>query len=95
MANKKSYIYIFLSLCILSILTVGLYYNTESQETEHYIIKEQNGSLAIFSEDGTLINSITEANLNTLPDEEKEKLKKGIDAFSQEELVSLIEDFLC
>ena len=95
MRIKKSSLYIFLSVCILSVLLVGSYYDGETTVTEHYILKEQNGILAIFSEDGTLINSITEANLNTLPDEEKEKLKNGIDAFSQEELVSLIEDFLC
>ena len=92
---KKSSLYIFLSVCILSVLLVGLYYSNENTATEHYILKEMNGVLAIFSDDGTFIRDIKDTNLSTLPEEEKEKLKKGIDAFSKEELTSLIEDFLC
>ena len=95
MLSKKGSSYIFLSVCMLSVLVVGLYHSNCESPDEHFILKEHDGALAIFSDDGTLIRDIPDTNLNAIPEEDKEKLKQGINAFSEEELASLIEDFLC
>ncbi len=95
MPLKKSHVYIFLCLCIIFILIVGIYFSSDSAMQTAYILKATDGSLAVFSTEGQLLENISPINLSALPDADRKKLQEGIPATSEEELVSLIEDFLC
>lgn len=95
MPLKKSHIYIFLCLCIISVLIVGIYFSSDSAMQTAYILKAADGCLAVFSTDGQLLESISQINFSVLPDADRKKLQQGIPVATEEELVSLIEDFLC
>ena len=94
MYKKSNNIYIFLSLCLICLLIIGVYFFPEKTDEAAYTLKEYSGSLAVFTTDGSIIESINDSNIASLPPDDREKLKKGITVFSEEELISLIEDFL-
>ena len=94
MKVKRASIYLFFSICIIAILVIGIYFYQKNIPTG-YILTEVDGKLTVFTENGTHIDTIKEADTSILPEADREKLKQGITVFSQEELISLIEDFLC
>ena len=55
-------------------------------------IRESDGKIGIFTEDGFLIRTI-DVSVNTLPDADREALSQGITVNSWRELIDLIEDF--
>jgi len=56
------------------------------------ILKEYNGSIGVFSEQGELLDVIN-VPVVTLPLSERQQLQKGIKTKSEKELYSLIEDY--
>jgi len=58
-----------------------------------YILKESDGYVAVFSSNGTQPLQTTAIRVNGLRQADQALLKDGITAASQEELLSLLEDF--
>ena len=58
-----------------------------------YLIKEQNGKVALFSSDGTLLREV-EIPLRALPQKDREMLANGIKIKDDAELYSLIQDYI-
>ena len=68
----------------------------EGESTQHYIIGEYDGYVAVFYEkeiNGTKIKEITDISISSLPKEEQEKLKKGINIIGKLELIKFLEDY--
>lgn len=68
----------------------------EGESTQHYIIGEYDGYVAVFYEkeiNGTKIKEITDISISSLPKEEQEKLKKGINITGKLELIKFLEDY--
>lgn len=63
---------------------------------EHYIVKEKDGYIAVYSldnEEEETIDFITEISVQFLPLTDSEKLKTGIRVYGKDNLNSLLEDF--
>lgn len=63
---------------------------------EHYMVKEKNGTIAIYTvdeNDKETLKEETKIATEYLPEEDLEKIKNGIRIYGQEALNSLIEDF--
>ncbi len=67
--------------------------NTQNKETEDFIIKEYNGSVAVFENGKNLPFKTTETMVADLPTADRELLKKGINVGSPEELSRILEDY--
>lgn len=61
-------------------------------ETVSFILKEYDGYIGIFDNAGVLIDVI-DVQIKSLPEADRNMLRTGIYAFSQNELMSLIEDY--
>ena len=59
---------------------------------ERLCIREADGKIGVFTEDGFLIRTI-DVIIQTLPEADREALSQGITVNSWRELISLIEDF--
>lgn len=58
-----------------------------------YTVKEYNGNVAVFSFGNTYPIEVLECPVNSLPDDEAQKLSVGIDIKTEEELQQLIEAY--
>lgn len=68
----------------------------DAESTQHYIVKDYDGIVAIFYEtpiEGNDIKEITDIMTNTLPKEEQDKLKQGIKIIGKEQLYKLLEAY--
>lgn len=64
---------------------------------EHYLVKEYQGEIGVFylnPVDGNDLKQIIDINVAQLRQDDREKLKQGIQVDSEKELVQLIEDFI-
>lgn len=61
-------------------------------ESVGYVLREYEGKLGIFRGDSENPYKIVSVNLNLLSDYDREELKEGIEADSEEEINRLIED---
>ena len=57
-----------------------------------YIMREYNGKLAVFNDDGT-VYKVYEINVELLPEYDRKILKKGIQITGEEELRARVEDY--
>lgn len=91
-------IIIFLSLgFITSNLTKMNAYQTSTYENTtdfHYILKDYNGKIALFTSDREAPVEVYDIFTNSLPDRDAEKLSKGITASDEKELSKLLETYL-
>lgn len=68
----------------------------DEESTQHYILSEYDGYIAIFYEkeiNGTNLKDITSIHINSFPPEEQEKIKKGIKIKGKEELIKILQDY--
>ena len=68
----------------------------EGESTQHYIIGEYEGYIAVFYEkyiNDTNIKEITNIPLESLPQEEQDRIKKGIKITGKEELMKFLESY--
>lgn len=68
----------------------------DAESTQHYIVKDYDGIVAVFYKtpiEGNDIKEITDIMTNTLPKEEQDKLKQGIEIKGKEELYRLLEGY--
>lgn len=75
---------------------VTFYEEKEGICNEHYIIRDNNGYLAIYAIDSfgkETLKETTEIVTSYLPETDKEKLKEGIQAIGKEELNARLEDY--
>lgn len=75
---------------------VIFYEEKEGICNEHYIIKDNNGYVAIYTVDSfgkETLKEITEIVTTYLPETDKQKLKEGIKAIGKEELNTHLEDY--
>ncbi|MBR3767182.1 MAG: BofC C-terminal domain-containing protein [Clostridia bacterium] len=93
MNRKQGLIYIFLCVTLISIFITGIYFYDTDNKNEYYLLKEYDGKLAVFSENGTSLLEITDVDINIFPEDDKKSLQEGIKAYSEDELYRLIEDF--
>lgn len=66
---------------------------TTAPNAAGYILKEYNGTLALFRENSEKPYRILDADLTTLTDYDKELLQNGIKVDTEKEVNALIEDF--
>lgn len=66
---------------------------TQNEEMSDFIIKEYNGSVAVFESGKNLPFKTTETPVSDLPATDKELLKKGINVSGEEELSRILEDY--
>lgn len=64
-----------------------------SFETAAYILKEQNGYVAVFSSNGSQLLEMTSIPVSTLRQADRLLLENGIAADSRETMLTLLEDF--
>ena len=75
---------------------IVLYREVEGICNEHYVLKEREGFLAIYTknENGEeKLKEVTSISLEYLPQNDIDKIKEGIEATGDEELNSVLEDF--
>lgn len=66
----------------------------ETQESGSYWLRAYNGHIAVFFDSEDEIPAIeTTISIDTLRDIDRDKLKKGIEAATYEEVLKLLEDF--
>ena len=68
----------------------------EGESTQHYIIGEYDGYIAVFYEkeiNGTKLKELTDIPLESLTEEEQEQIKKGIKITGKEELMKFLESY--
>ena len=61
-------------------------------EKHRYIMREFEGQIAVFNEDGTVYN-FYEVNVSLLPEYDQKLLKSGIEIVGEDELRARIEDY--
>ncbi len=83
---QTEYIYVYIDRYAESTSDQG---NTES---EHWIMKNYDGRIGIFSADGKLLD-VLDVYANTLPQTDQRMLQEGIKVYSKSELTALIEDY--
>lgn len=67
----------------------------KSQELSYlYIIKEQEGKIAVFEKDKKTPITVTDVFVDSLPEEDITQIKKGVYVKTKEELDTLLEDYL-
>jgi hypothetical protein len=66
---------------------------TESVLEYHYVLKEYQGKIAVYSTQDEQPKQIFDIYLNTLPDSDVQRLKEGIPIQSEEQLEEYIQDF--
>lgn len=100
MNRKLQHLYIYLCFSVICLLVTDSFINTNEQviapaptASQHYILKEYSGKLAVFSDGEDTPEEILDIYVSVFPDTDKKKLAKGIYAYSREELQSLLEDF--
>lgn len=68
--------------------------SVSSTDNPMYILKEHNGTVAVFTADGNkLYRELPDIIFDTLPEYDRTLLKTGIKVYSQKELQRLIEDY--
>ena len=75
---------------------IVLYREVEGICNEHYVLKEREGFLAIYTknENGEeKLKEVTSISLEYLPQDDIDKIKDGIEVTGEEELNSVLEDF--
>ena len=68
----------------------------EGESTQHYIIGEYDGYIAVFYEkeiNGTKLKELTDIPLESLTEEEQEQIKNGIKITGKEELMKFLESY--
>ena len=89
--NKATYI--FLSVTLLCILIIGIYFLQPSGSEAAFTLKEYDGRLGIFIGTANTPSEIINIDFRSLPEADQIRLKDGITVYSKEELHSLTEDF--
>ena len=100
-SGKKTTIFLVFSFIILSILFIRLDNDLQQEENKrtsdnksvYYTVKEYDGHIAIFINDETQPQNIFDSYVSTLPEKDRERLKKGITVSNKEELQRIIEDY--
>lgn len=62
-------------------------------KSKGYKIKNYNGNIAVFNSESSSPLRITSVTVEELPPADQELLKKGIDVSSEEELITILEDY--
>lgn len=73
-----------------------LYREIDANCDDHYVLKEEDGYIAVYNELTDEISNLvekTEIDINLLREEDKNELQEGIKIYGKEELTSLMEDF--
>lgn len=93
MSKNLKYLYLFLCICLLSILFTGIYFSEKEIIADTYTIKEYDGKIAVYKNGDSVPERFLDTELSCLPQTDREKLKNGIKVSSEAELHRLIEDF--
>lgn len=70
---------------------------TAQPKTVGYLVKEYGGKVAVYqvTDDGeSTLSSLTDVEVESLPEADREKLKEGIGVKSEEEMLQLLEDYM-
>lgn len=75
---------------------VYLYREIDANCSSHFVVKEDGGKVAVFSQitdNNVQLKEITDIDFDNLRDEDKELIREGVVLYGEEELSSFIEDF--
>ena len=70
--------------------------SVNSSSTQHYIIGEYNGLIAVYYEkaiDGISLKEITDIPVKSLPENEQESIREGIHVSGEENLIKALSDY--
>ncbi len=71
--------------------------NDNAQKAEKYTVREYMGKIAVYKtvKNGeTTLASLTDVDVSSLPDSDRQKLKQGITVSSEEDMLQILEDYL-
>lgn len=104
MKNKNAFVIFFSVIFILSIIIISSSVNktnrnntdlTETTVNEiSYYLKDYNGKIAVFKGNSEVPYHIYDVFTDSLPKEDSEAIKYGIEAHSENELKNLVADYL-
>lgn len=63
----------------------------EGNSTQHYVLKENNGYIAVYYRDSNILKEITSTPLASLSDEDKKSFEKGVEIDGEKNLIKYIE----
>lgn len=66
---------------------------SEKEQTTGFVLKLKDGEVAIYRRDGKELYELTGISEKNLPEDEKEKLKKGYEVENEKDLYSILENF--
>lgn len=66
----------------------------EKPKKQGYVIKDYGGNIAVFEDNETKPFRITDIEVKNLPEADRKELKNGITAQNNEQLTTLLEDYL-
>jgi hypothetical protein len=66
--------------------------NVDKDSSQHYILKEYNGYVAVFYSEDKRIKEITSANMLSLDAKEREKYAQGVEIVGNKELMRVLQD---
>ena len=75
---------------------IHLYREIDANCSEHFVIKEENGKVTVFTQitnKNLQFKEETDIDFGSLREEDKELIRKGVEIYGQEALSSFIEDF--
>jgi len=81
--------------CVMLIamaLTMAVFSLADFQKEDGYRLGEHEGRVAVYSQNGSVPITVTDIALSSLRQADREMLAKGLEAATQEELLSLLED---
>ena len=81
-----------LLLCLFLPKTNNYFQNESSTAQNTYTVREYEGQIAIFSDDGEMPVKVFDTSVSTLPKSDRELLELGITVENPEELQRIIED---
>lgn len=94
--------YLFAGICLLILLGAGIYFSTfrrpkaaepPASAAPLYVLREYNGSLAVFRRGLAFPEEIFSVPVDTLPPDDRKRVQRGIAAHSDAEIQKIIEDY--
>ncbi|MBO4693376.1 MAG: hypothetical protein J5659_03160 [Clostridia bacterium] len=89
---KKTAVVIIIFTLILSVIIMLIAYRNPTNEHKQYILKEYNGSVALFMGEN-ILSVYDEIVLSAFPHSDRQRFIKGIPVSSPEEAQTIIEDY--
>lgn len=89
---KKTALTVIIFTLILSVILILIYYRSNKAVKDKYILKEYNGTVALFENDD-ILSVYDEIVLSAFPSADRQRFSEGIQVNSPEDALKIIEDY--